>query len=155
MIIFSLLLMFTVAIPVSAEANSSGYEELYTQDFQLMQLDENGNFQTNSNIGGYGTIKCKDGGAQTILCNWDVTLIKDYIQAVYIEFEIHDEDDLQWGSDRFYKNPIGGNQKTYRDQFEHKLYSSGKFKVTKYGSVAGREAIYAIAPVISATVAIK
>ncbi|SDF27650.1 hypothetical protein SAMN04488689_104173 [Paenibacillus sp. cl6col] len=55
----------------------------------------------------------------------------------------------------FIKIQLAEIKKTYRDQFEHKLYSSGKFKVTKYGSVAGREAIYAIAPVISATVAIK
>ncbi|MGG1880660.1 hypothetical protein ABDI30_24295 [Paenibacillus cisolokensis] len=99
---------------------------------------------TLASVGGFGTIKCYALGSGKMSCDWSVTLTKsgEAIQNLFVIFEVSTSDKIV-GTKEVYKEPLGGNGKTYRDQIDFNP-GKGSFKVEKYGAVAGRYAVYNI-----------
>lgn len=106
-------------------------------------------------VGGYGTIKCYAQlvGYGLAGCDWTLNLTKkdEAIHKFDVYITLYDSKNKVISTTPISKKLLGTNYPTYRDQIDYEGLPAGSYTATVHGTVEGRYAIYAVAPVKSAS----
>ena len=158
-----LALIMLLVFPLSAfadESLDSTAPDEFTSEFLLVEKVQSSpdsvTTQATPKPGGYGTIKCKAIGSGKMDCDWTIKLTKagEAIQKAALVFIVDNFDGKEVGRKEKVVEPLGTNYNVLRGQ-ETFNPGKGKFKVSKYGAVEGRKAVYEIVSVTPDVIEVK